>query len=133
LKLDHAQINQLVENYFPGLVGFEFTHVEAGSAECHVDIHEGLHNPGGILHGGVPYAMADTSMAMALLASLDEGQNCATIEIKITYMKAVVEGKITCVSRVLKQGKRIAMLESEIRDETDLIAKASGSFYISTA
>ena len=90
-------------------------------------------NPRGLVHGSVPFALADTGMALALYASRDEHYHnteewFATLEIKITYLRPVQGGRLVCETSVIREGRRFAMLESEIFQENSLIAKASGTF-----
>ncbi|MFQ5799204.1 MAG: PaaI family thioesterase, partial [Bacteroidota bacterium] len=80
--------------------------------------------------GGVIYSMADTGMGAALYTDLNEEEICTTIEIKIVYLKAVNSGTLTCDTSVTHKSRRIAVLESEIRNDEHLIAKAIGTFYI---
>jgi acyl-CoA thioesterase len=74
--------------------------------------------------------MADTGMGAALFSLLSEGQRCATIEIKIVYLKAVTGGNLSCDTRVLQKGRKVAVLESEVRNGEDLVAKALGTFSV---
>ena len=55
---------------------------------------------------------------------------CATIEIKITYFKAVRDGVLECRTVLVNKGKNIASLESEIMNHEQLVAKAYGSYSI---
>ena len=44
--------------------------------------------------------------------------------------KPVTEGTLECETRVLKKGRKLAFLESEVRLEDRAIARASGTFSI---
>ena len=74
--------------------------------------------------------MADAGMGFAVVSYLEEGERCATIETKIVYLKAVESGTVTCDTRVIHKGKRVVMLESEIKQRGQLIAKAMGTWSI---
>ncbi len=123
--------NVLMETHFPGLIGLTFTEVAPGRSVCKVTVSPKMHNPGGILHGSVPFTLADTGMAIALLPLLEEGQRFSTLEIKISYFKPVSAGDVFCTTVISQRGKRIIFLESEITDGTRIIAKATGTYYIS--
>jgi acyl-CoA thioesterase len=69
-------------------------------------------------------------MGGALYSVLEEKELCTTVEIKITYFAAVSSGKLTCDTRVINRRSRIATLESEIENQGQLVAKATGTFYI---
>ncbi len=53
-------------------------------------------------------------MAAALYSTLAEGENCATIEIKVNYFKPIAEGSRSYVTELVNRGKPIANLESKI-------------------
>ena len=122
------QFNEPGFNAYATLLGIHFTEVGGGTAHCVLDITSHHFHPGGVVHGGVAYSMADSAMAICLLDTLDDAHQCATIEIKISYLSAVREGRLRCQARVIKKGKRIAFMEAEIHSENGLIAIASGTF-----
>jgi len=117
---------------FVELIGLTFEEVGGGTSLCALDVRDELFNPQHVVHGGASYALADTGMGAALTSLLQEGEYCATIEIKISYFKPVTTGTLTCKTAVINKGKRVASLESEIWNEGRLVAKASGSFAIFT-
>ncbi len=124
-------INTMINAHFPGLFGVEFTEATPGRSVCRSTITTKLLNPAGVVHGAVPYTLADTGMAIALMLMLEEGQRFTTIEIKMSYFKAVRDGEITCTTVVVNKGKRIVSLESEVSDGARIIAKATGTYYVS--
>jgi acyl-CoA thioesterase len=115
---------------FGALVGLTFTKWEEGHSQCVLEIDGKLLNPHRTLHGGATYTMADSGMGATLYSCIDEDELCATIEIKIVYLKAVSSGTLICDTRLVNRSKRIATLESEIRQGEQLIAKALGTWSI---
>lgn len=113
-------------------LGFQHINHEAGKSHHQLLIKNFHFNPQQVVHGGAIYALADTGMGSALYPMLEKGQLCATIEIKMTYLKAARKGILDCYTTVINKGKRVAMLESEIWNEERLIAKATGSYSIFT-
>ncbi|PCJ17122.1 MAG: phenylacetic acid degradation protein [SAR86 cluster bacterium] len=113
---------------FADLLGFEITQCSNGESVCSVEHHIKLNNTNQVVHGGVIYSLADTGMGAALFSMLEKGERCATIEIKITYFRPSGPHKLVCESRVLKKGKRVAMTESDVYCNGELVAKATGSF-----
>jgi len=53
---------------------------EPGYCIATVDITDKHHNPDGVVHGAVFFALVDTAMGKATMSVLDEGMFCATIE-----------------------------------------------------
>lgn len=117
-------------NPFGDLIGLEFTAFGDGRSRCELQVREELLNPHGVLHGGVVYSMADTGMGGALYSLLAESELCTTVEIKIAYLAAVQAGSLACDTSVIQRRSRIAVLESEVRSGDELVARATGTFYI---
>ncbi|MFO1200132.1 MAG: PaaI family thioesterase [Burkholderiaceae bacterium] len=115
---------------FADLIGLAFTHHGPADSVCAVTLREALLNPHHVVHGGVIYSMADTGQGAALYPSLADGEICATIEIKVSYFRAVSAGTLECRSRIVHRGRRTAHAESEIFEGGRLVAKASGSWAI---
>ena len=113
---------------FGELIGLEFTQCEGGFSRGVLEVDERHLNPHNVVHGGVIYSMADTGMGGAVYSCLNEGELCATVEIKIVYMVPVSSGSLTCDTRVVHRGKRIALLESEVKNGERLVAKATGTY-----
>ena len=115
---------------FGELIGLKFTKIKKGFTQCVLEVNEKLFNPHKVLHGGVIYSMADTGMGGAVYPYLNKGELCATVEIKIVYFGAVKEGNLVCDTKVIHRGKKIMTLESEIKNNEHLIAKALGTYSI---
>jgi acyl-CoA thioesterase len=110
--------------------GLTFTKWEKGYSQCVLEVNPDLLNPYGAVHGGVTFTMADSGMGFALVSCLEKGERCVTIETKIVYFKAVMAGTVTCDTRVINKGKRVATMESEITQDGQLVAKALGTWSI---
>jgi len=48
----------------------------------------------------------------------------------IAYFKAVTSGSLSCTARIIHRGDRLATLEAEVSSEGQLVAKATGTWYI---
>jgi acyl-CoA thioesterase len=115
---------------FADLIGLTFESAEPGSSRCRVPICAELLNPHGVVHGAIAYALADTGMGGALYPLLENGESCATIEIKIVYLSSARGGDLVCDTRVVRKGSRVAVLESEIFESDRLVAKALGTYSV---
>lgn len=115
---------------YQALIGLDMYERGEGYSKARISIGPDHMNPHGVVHGGVLYAMADTGMGAALYSKLRDDESCATIEVKMVYMATVREGTVECETRVLSKGRRVAVLESEVRLGERLVAKALGTFAI---
>jgi len=117
-------------NPFGELISLNFTEVKKGYSQCILKVNEKLFNPHKVLHGGVIYSMADTGMGGALFTMLNKFELCTTVEIKINYFKPVISGMLTCNTNVVHKGKKIAVIESEVLNNGNIVAKAIGTYSI---
>jgi uncharacterized protein (TIGR00369 family) len=69
-------------------------------------------NPMGTLHGGVLCDIADAAMGIA--STLAEGETFATIELKINFLKPVVDYQPPGLRRLVKRGKTMDFVECDI-------------------
>ena len=111
-------------------VGLKIDEAGPGFARGSLAIEDWHRNGTGVAHGGVLFTLADTCMGAALYSYLEQGEICATIEIKIGYFKPVFDGTLVCEATVVNKGKTVASLEATIRNGEQLVSKASGTFAI---
>ena len=105
--------------------------MDGGRAVFELTLRREHLNPHGVVHGGVVYTLVDTAMGGALTSRLEPAERCATLEIKINYLAAVVDGRLVCEASLLERTRRIGVLEARVRDDAKrLVALATGSFYI---
>ncbi len=113
------------------LLGIQYTDVRPGYAACYLDVTRAMHNPAGIAHGGVAYTLVDTAMGAAFYNALERPLGCATIELKINYLRPVVAGRLFAVAELIERTSRFGLLTSRVTDSADrLIALAQGTFAI---
>lgn len=84
--------------------------------ELELDWHESLCTTGGILHGGVLMALADSSGAACAAVNLPDGASgTSTIESKTNFLGAVRDGTVRAVWRPLHTGSTTIVIETELR------------------
>jgi acyl-CoA thioesterase len=110
--------------------GLNYVKWEKGYSQCSLVINDSLLNPYGTVHGGALFTMADSGMGFALVSTLEEGEQCASIDVSIVYLKAITSGTLTCDTTVIKKSSKSAVLESEIKSGDQLVAKALGTWVI---
>src|SRR6266571_2792224 len=86
------------------LLGFRLTAIESDRAIFEMAVDERHHNPMGTLHGGVYCDLADAAMGFAYAATLHEGESFTTVELKINFLRAVRQGRLTAEAKVVKAG-----------------------------
>ena len=74
---------------------------------------------GGVLHGGVLMALADSAGAVCAFLNLPTGGRTVTIESKTNFFGAVREGEVRARSRPLHRGRTTIVVETDLYDSTD--------------
>jgi uncharacterized protein (TIGR00369 family) len=102
--------------------------VSLGEGEAKVELTAGknLHNAMGTVHGGVFCDLADVAMGVALATVTADGESFSTLQLQMSYLLPVVEGRISAHARVLRRGRGTAHLECDLEDgEGRHVARAS--------
>lgn len=106
------------------MLGMKLSSLRPGRAVLTLDAGRRHSHPQGI-HGGVLAALADTALAMAVFTRVPASAWISTVEMKINYLAPHRRGRLRASARVLRQGKRLAVGEVEIRNAGgELIAKS---------
>ena len=109
-------------------VGARLAEVEAGRAVVELDAHAGHRHPGGVVQGGIITQIADAAMGMSLLIMQPEDEANTTIELKINFVRPVVEGRVRAVGRVVEIRRTLLFGEADVFDsEGRLVARASST------
>jgi uncharacterized protein (TIGR00369 family) len=102
--------------------------VEPGRVAVELDVNAGHHQEDGIVQGGFITQIADAAMGMSLMSEQDEGMSNTTVELKINFLRPVVEGRLRAVGRVVEMRKRLLFSEADVFDEEGrLVARASST------
>jgi len=112
------------------LIGFEAVSVEKGAAVFRLQTRRDKHaNPMGTVHGGILCDVADAAMGMACASLLDDGESFTTLELKINYLRPVLDGLLEARARVVHSGKSMVYLECDVVALPDekLVARASST------
>ncbi len=74
------------------------------------------YNFSGAVHGGFAATLLDSAMACAIYSTLDAGQNCPTLELKINYVKAITRelGTVRGIGTVIHRGRTTGLAEGRV-------------------
>ncbi len=116
-----------------GLVGFRPVSFGDGSAVFEMEAGRPHHNPMGTVHGGIVFTLADSAMGFAFASTLGPGESFTTLEAKINFLRPVFEGKLLAAARVVHRGKRVGVVECDVRNgEGKLVAKTTSTCSVIT-
>ena len=77
-----------------------------------------FHNPMGTLHGGgFMTDLADACMGIATMTTLADDESFTTLEVKMNFLRPVIEGELRAEAKVAHRGKTIAMAEGVLTNQ----------------
>ena len=120
----------LTQSAFSELIGCRVQSVQDGIAQVALSLEPQLRNRGGKLHGGVLFSLVDISMGLACSSAHGFDQQSVTIECKINYIRAVSDGEVLCIAKVIHPGRRTLVVEADVLQGDKLVAKAQGTFAV---
>lgn len=111
--------------------GFQLERAEWGRAVFHMPVHDRHKQVMHAVHGGVLAMIADTAGGFAAFLAAPAGARVVTIEMKINFLESVEHGEIKADARVLRQGRRVSVVDCEVTDQDGrLVGKALMTFAI---
>ena len=117
-------------------LGMELESLGEGECVTFLDIAPRHLQQNGFVHAGVQATMADHSAGAAAFTLAGEGCHVVTAELKVSLLRAALGERLVCRSKVLKPGKQISFVESEVycvtSGEERLVAKASATMAMVT-
>ncbi len=106
-------------------LGFELIDARDGTARARVAVGPDVLNAGGVLHGGVLYAVLDITAFCAAVTAVPSNTNAATHDLHVSVLRASPPGAVLELSaQVQKTGKRLLFVDAEARIDGVLVALA---------
>ncbi|HEV2915446.1 MAG TPA: PaaI family thioesterase [Pyrinomonadaceae bacterium] len=115
---------------FARLIGIELEEVERGAAVLRMEVRDELRRNGGTTHGGAIASLIDTAAAFALMTLLEPGQSTTTIDLTIHYLRPLLEGRARAHARVIRSGRRVAVVSVEVTNEAESLAATALTSYL---
>lgn len=115
------------------LLGFQLVSVGDGEVLFRATPDESVYNPIGMVHGGWLCTLLDSAAGCAVHSRLPAGVRYSTIEIKVSFLKAVRAdgGAIDVRGRVVQLGRQVAFAEAHAQNaQGDLLGHATTSIVL---
>ncbi|MFF3857299.1 PaaI family thioesterase [Micromonospora sp. NPDC002575] len=88
------------------------------------------YNPLGTVHGGIISTLLDTAAACAVHTTLPAGVGYTSLDLNVKFLRPVTvdSGTLRCEGTVLQSGRRTALAEARLTDESGrLVAHATST------
>ncbi|ACP24813.1 putative thioesterase [Sinorhizobium fredii NGR234] len=130
------ELNRFLDTDFPqvhtdGKI-FTVTNIGPGFATMRLDPNERHIRPGGTVSGPTLFALADVSAYVALIAHIGPVALAVTTSLNINFLRKPYPEPLECTCRILKLGKRLAVLDASIKPVAgdELAAHATATYSI---
>ena len=116
--------------YIEELMSYQFCGQEGDAYIYTMEMRPEISNRYGMLHGGILSTFIDTAMGGTCFIINGTEQRTVTLDLHVRFLKEVRQGKLTCKTRVVRNGRTITVLESDVYDEKGhIVGSANGSFF----
>lgn len=105
---------------------------DGGEGVAWIEVDREIHFGSRWAHGGMAATLADIASGIVIARQFEDPMRAidGTIELKVNFLRKVVEGDMTAVARLLHLGKRIAVTDVDVLNREQLVAKALGTFML---
>ena len=124
-KVPHPPIMDLMD-----MASFE---PELGKVTVTMRAQEFHYNPLGGVHGGVIATLLDTAAGCSVHSTLTAGEMYTSLDLTTKFLRPVTvnSGLLRCEGRVLNRGRRVALAQAELTDQSGrLVAHATSTCLI---
>jgi len=134
LRLALQSIRQKRERnsaFLSGFMGLSGQFLDEKTYQFIVPITPFMHNPLGVVHGGILATLIDSTMGSLVNRSLPENKFGVTTELKVNYLRSSRGGTLRSEANILHRGQTLIVLQGSVFDERDrLLAHGIGTFMI---
>ena len=130
-----SQVSAFWDEHFPQVQAardIQIVSIEPGEAVLRLTPDERHLRPGGTVSGPALFTLADVGAYAVLLAHVGPEPLIVTTHLSINFMRRAPLAPLLARCRILKMGRRLAVVEMAIQAEAggDLVAHATGTYSI---
>lgn len=138
LKLDASAVQELIRAGLPAAArgGIVVEEVREGHARVRIPYRDSMLRPGNVLSGPALFTAADTAMYALVLSHLGPALMAVTANFNMNFLNKAKPGDIVAEARLLKLGRRLAVMEVALRSAADpdtIAAHVTGSYALPAA
>jgi uncharacterized protein (TIGR00369 family) len=112
-----------VDSPFDDRLGLKFTEITPDGVHAELEVTPALHQPMGIVHGGVYCSVIESIASTSAYVWLAEhgGGNVVGVNNNTDFLRAISSGTVYAVSEPIHRGRRQQLWLVIIRDEKDRV------------
>lgn len=133
-KITCEDFNQILESEMSWAsdLGMRLERIESGLAVMRLPYHHSSTRPGGTISGPHMMMLADACMYAVVLSQIGPVKLTVTTNFNINFLRKPAETDLLAEGRMIKLGKRLAIMEVSIASDNggELVAHATGTYSI---
>jgi 1,4-dihydroxy-2-naphthoyl-CoA hydrolase len=102
---------------FDELLGTELVQASGARVVLHLEVTPKLHQPGGIVHGGVYASLVELAASLGGSLALDGRGYAMGVSNHTDFMRSVREGTLRAEATPLQQGRLLQVWQVDVTDE----------------
>jgi len=100
-----------------GLLGVEVVDAGPARVELRLAVDQRVHQPYGILHGGVSALLAETAASFGAALAAPAGHHVVGIELNASHLRPMRAGMLTAVATPVRAGRAVQVWEVSLTDD----------------
>ncbi len=131
-KVSIEQFNAVLSQELPSAADLDIylESIDDGEAVLVLPYTDHSLRPGGTIAGPFMMLLADVCMFAVVLSMLGEIKLAVTTSFNINFLRKPSETDLRAHGKIIKLGKRLAVVEVSIYSEDDIVAHATGTYSI---
>ena len=131
-KISVEEFNQLVQAELPWAADNEMqlVSIDEGKAQMRMPYQQNSIRPGGSISGPHMMMLADACMFAVVLSQIGKVKLAVTTSFNINFLRKPTQCDLLAEGKIIKAGKRLAVMEVSIFSESELVAHATGTYSI---
>lgn len=110
------------------LIGLRLAALDFDRCRIELTLRNDHMQPFGIVHGGVLATLIDTATFWAAFMRLPQDAGLVNVDLKLNYLKAVVDGHLRAEGECLRAGRQISYtIASVYNDDGELVAHGTST------
>lgn len=133
-KISKEDFDQIIKTELPWAqeIGMKTDRIGEGTAVLRLPFNDVMLRPGGTVSGPTMMALADACMYAVILSAIGQVKLAVTTNFNINFMHRPAPGDLMAEGRILKLGKRLAVMEVTLHSDghDEPVAHATGTYSI---
>ncbi len=101
------------------VLGVELVFANPERVVLRVTVDERVHQPYGVLHGGVSALLAEGAASIGGALSAGPGHTVVGTELNCSHLRSMSEGVLTATATPIRRGRRVHVWGIELRDDAN--------------